>query len=34
MPDAAELTVATAERLYGKRVAKMVRAAYEARGIL
>jgi hypothetical protein len=34
MPDAAEVTVATAEHLYGKRAAKTVRAAFEARGIL
>lgn len=34
MPDAAQATVAAAERLYGKKVAKVVRAAFEARGIL
>jgi hypothetical protein len=34
MSDAAEVTVATAERLYGKRAAKTVRAAFEARGVL
>ncbi len=34
MPDAALTTVATAERLYHKGVARIVRAAFEARGIL
>ncbi|UCC89165.1 MAG: M36 family metallopeptidase, partial [Anaerolineales bacterium] len=34
MPAAAEATVAAAERLYGKRVARIVRSAFEARGIL
>lgn len=34
MPAAARVTVATAERLYGKNVAKIVQAAFEARGIL
>ncbi len=34
MPDAAEATVAAAERLYGKRVARIVRSAFEARGTL
>lgn len=34
MPAAAEVTVATAERLYNKGVARTVRAAFEARGIL
>lgn len=34
MPDAARVTVATAKRLYGKRVANIVQAAFEARGIL
>jgi len=34
MPAAAQLTVATAERLYGKASAKNVQAAFEARGIL
>lgn len=34
MPAAAQVTVATAERLYGKAAAKTVQAAFEARGIL
>jgi hypothetical protein len=34
MPSAAQVTVAAAERLYGKRAAKAVRKAFEARGIL
>ncbi len=34
MPDAALATVAAAERLYGKKAAKVVRAAFETRGIL
>jgi len=34
MPDAATVTVDTAQRLYGRRVARAVRAAFEARGIL
>jgi hypothetical protein len=34
MPSAAQVTVDTAERLYGKRAAKAVRKAFEARGIL
>ncbi len=34
MPDAARVTVATAERLYGKKAAKTVQDAFEARGIL
>jgi len=34
MPAAASVTVATAERLYGKAAAKVVQAAFEARGIL
>jgi len=34
MPDAARATVAAADRLYGKKEAKVVQAAFEARGIL
>jgi Zn-dependent metalloprotease len=34
MPDAASVTVATAERLYGKGVANVVERAFKARGIL
>jgi hypothetical protein len=34
MPSAAQVTVDTAERLYGKGAAKAVRKAFEARGIL
>jgi len=34
MPAAANATVAAAERLYGKNVAKIVRAAFQTRGIL
>jgi hypothetical protein len=34
MPDAARVTVATAERLYGKGVANVVERAFKARGIL
>jgi Zn-dependent metalloprotease len=34
MPAAARATVAAAERLYGKSAAKVVQAAFEARGIL
>jgi len=34
MADAAKVTMATAERLYGKRVAKVVETAFKARGIL
>jgi hypothetical protein len=34
MPAAPEATVATAQRMYGKRAADIVRAAFEARGIL
>jgi hypothetical protein len=34
MPDAASVTVATAERLYGKGVANLVERAFKARGIL
>jgi hypothetical protein len=34
MPDAAAVTVDTAQRLYGRRAARAVSAAFEARGIL
>ena len=34
MPAAAQVTVATAERLYGKGVANIVRGAFQDRGIL
>jgi zinc metalloprotease ZmpB len=34
MPEAAQVTMATAERLYGKNAARIVRSAFMARGIL